>query len=520
MDAVGLTRLITHLNTGESYAGKPIDAPTSFFVGVALNPTADDLDLEVDRFWQKVDAGARFAMTQIIFDLRASRRAALPPRGHVADPGHRRALPALDLPARAAAAQRGARDRRPGSAPGRAPGRRLGGGRDRARARANAARRAPRPGRRRVHRHPVPSPARSPRGARAASRCTTQPGVRGLRARVEGESDRRRTRGRCSRSSRARCPLLPRSPSALHVDPDTARRRRRRLGEMAHAPRPPDRDVPRSGPGRSSRHHPVAARQNRPTRDAGIYLHRAAQMVARGERVVLAVYGHPWQAPVDARQRGYYCSFLHHVVSRIPIRDVVVWNEVNSPQFWPASAGPAAYEALLARCWDRLRTVRPGVNLISTTAAHYDPAAFIRGDRRGVSHERPPAAGRAHLRPQPVPRPLGRAPVGEARRRHDDRGRRPPASARCDRRRVRGHGPAAAGRREHGGLVPGERLPDHGPSVEAHGLQRRGDGPSSAPSRRADGLRRGNGRPGRASSAMRCSSPTASRRWPRTSTSS
>ena len=70
VDAVGLTRLITHLNAGESYAGKPIDAPTSFFVGVAVNPTADDLGLEVDRFWQKVDAGAQFAMTQILFDLR------------------------------------------------------------------------------------------------------------------------------------------------------------------------------------------------------------------------------------------------------------------------------------------------------------------------------------------------------------------------------------------------------------------------------------------------------------------
>ena len=70
VDAIGLTRLITHLNTGESYAGKPIDAPTSFFVGVALNPTADDLGLEVERFWQKVEAGARFAMTQILFDLR------------------------------------------------------------------------------------------------------------------------------------------------------------------------------------------------------------------------------------------------------------------------------------------------------------------------------------------------------------------------------------------------------------------------------------------------------------------
>src|SRR3712207_8698981 len=39
-------------------------APTSFFVGVAVNPTADDLEVELDRFRQKVAAGARFAMTQ------------------------------------------------------------------------------------------------------------------------------------------------------------------------------------------------------------------------------------------------------------------------------------------------------------------------------------------------------------------------------------------------------------------------------------------------------------------------
>jgi homocysteine S-methyltransferase len=40
------------------------DAPTSFFVGVAVNPSADDLDLELERFRREVDAGARFAMTQ------------------------------------------------------------------------------------------------------------------------------------------------------------------------------------------------------------------------------------------------------------------------------------------------------------------------------------------------------------------------------------------------------------------------------------------------------------------------
>jgi hypothetical protein len=118
--------------------------------------------------------------------------------------------------------------------------------------------------------------------------------------------------------------------------------------------------------------------QNRPSAASGTYLHRAAMLVTRGQRVVLAVYGAPADAPEDAVQRSAYCGFLHHVLTRLPIRDVVVWNEANSPQFWPAAAGAPAYEALLATCWDRLRDLSPAVNLISTTAAHYDPAGFIR----------------------------------------------------------------------------------------------------------------------------------------------
>lgn len=69
IDAIGLVQLISRLNQGEDFNGRPIDAPTSFFAGVAVNPTADDLDLELERFRQKVQAGARFAMTQIVFDL-------------------------------------------------------------------------------------------------------------------------------------------------------------------------------------------------------------------------------------------------------------------------------------------------------------------------------------------------------------------------------------------------------------------------------------------------------------------
>jgi methionine synthase / methylenetetrahydrofolate reductase(NADPH) len=69
VDAIGLTRLISGLNRGEDYHGRGIDAPTSFFVGVAVNPSADDIDLELERFERKLEAGAQFAMTQVLFDL-------------------------------------------------------------------------------------------------------------------------------------------------------------------------------------------------------------------------------------------------------------------------------------------------------------------------------------------------------------------------------------------------------------------------------------------------------------------
>ncbi len=68
IDSIGLVHLIARLNEGEDYAGKAIDQPTSFFTGVAVNPTSDDLAVELDRFERKLAAGASFAMTQAIFD--------------------------------------------------------------------------------------------------------------------------------------------------------------------------------------------------------------------------------------------------------------------------------------------------------------------------------------------------------------------------------------------------------------------------------------------------------------------
>ena len=69
VDSIGLARVLEHLNGGTDANGREIDAPTSFFTGVAVNPAADDLDIELARFAEKVEAGAQFAMTQALFDL-------------------------------------------------------------------------------------------------------------------------------------------------------------------------------------------------------------------------------------------------------------------------------------------------------------------------------------------------------------------------------------------------------------------------------------------------------------------
>jgi homocysteine S-methyltransferase len=57
------------MNEGQDWAGNSIGMQAQFFVGCAVNPVADDLELELDRFRRKVEAGAKFAITQVLFDL-------------------------------------------------------------------------------------------------------------------------------------------------------------------------------------------------------------------------------------------------------------------------------------------------------------------------------------------------------------------------------------------------------------------------------------------------------------------
>ncbi len=112
IDSIGLVQLLAGLNQGVDYVGKAIDRPTSFFIGVAVNPTADDLDLELERFERKVASGAQ--LRDDAGAVRPGGARALPraSRGLLADSAARRRLAAAVTRDGAAAPQRGAGDLR------------------------------------------------------------------------------------------------------------------------------------------------------------------------------------------------------------------------------------------------------------------------------------------------------------------------------------------------------------------------------------------------------------------------
>jgi homocysteine S-methyltransferase len=67
-DSIGMVGVQRRLNCGIDLGGQAIDPPTRAAIGVGLDPTAVDQRRELDRFRQKVEAGAEFAITQPVFD--------------------------------------------------------------------------------------------------------------------------------------------------------------------------------------------------------------------------------------------------------------------------------------------------------------------------------------------------------------------------------------------------------------------------------------------------------------------
>jgi homocysteine S-methyltransferase len=70
VDSIGLVNLVRRLNHGLDIGSNSIGATTNFTIGVAANPGVPDIENELRRFAYKVEAGAEYAITQPVFDLR------------------------------------------------------------------------------------------------------------------------------------------------------------------------------------------------------------------------------------------------------------------------------------------------------------------------------------------------------------------------------------------------------------------------------------------------------------------
>ena len=116
----------------------------------------------------------------------------------------------------------------------------------------------------------------------------------------------------------------------------------------------------------------------------------AAIRNAGSQKMLLSVFGPASAAPVSLSARTSYCNFVSSLLDRYPqIAAVNIWNEANLSHFWKpqfnrnGSSAPAAYEALLARCYDAIKSRHPGVRAITSISprGNDNPRA-----RSNVSH--------------------------------------------------------------------------------------------------------------------------------------
>lgn len=67
VDSVGILKIQSRLNRGIDIGGKSIGAPTAIFAGAGADPNALDMNRELRRLREKVEAGAEYIITQPVF---------------------------------------------------------------------------------------------------------------------------------------------------------------------------------------------------------------------------------------------------------------------------------------------------------------------------------------------------------------------------------------------------------------------------------------------------------------------
>lgn len=74
VNSVGLLHVIETLNSGKDLAGNELKGAPDYFPGVVVNPNAKNPGAELRRLQKKKDAGARFALSQPVFDLELAKK--------------------------------------------------------------------------------------------------------------------------------------------------------------------------------------------------------------------------------------------------------------------------------------------------------------------------------------------------------------------------------------------------------------------------------------------------------------
>lgn len=72
INSVGLLNLINKLNGGSDLAGNALKGAPSYLSGVVVNPNVKNINVELRRLARKKESGARYALSQPVFDLEAS----------------------------------------------------------------------------------------------------------------------------------------------------------------------------------------------------------------------------------------------------------------------------------------------------------------------------------------------------------------------------------------------------------------------------------------------------------------
>ncbi|MBI2026225.1 MAG: methylenetetrahydrofolate reductase [Deltaproteobacteria bacterium] len=68
-ESVKLLSMLSLLNQGYGWNKKKLNCKTDFFLGATVNPTSANIDVQLRRMEQKIEAGAKFFQTQSVFDI-------------------------------------------------------------------------------------------------------------------------------------------------------------------------------------------------------------------------------------------------------------------------------------------------------------------------------------------------------------------------------------------------------------------------------------------------------------------